>query len=224
MAVASIDLAYKRSADIGIAVIGDGESGAECAFLEMPLCIMRPELVADHLEGICRSRSITTLLIDGPQGWKSPSNGLDHSRLCERTLNTPAKTGEPEIVKPGNYAPFVKFSIDVFERLGELGWSRLMSKDQPDTSQRTVMESFPMSAWVSLGMKPLPAKSKCRHHEVNDWLVALQSRIPVSVTRAPSHDELQALVAGLAGLGMKAGLWDKLRIEGLPPVVLEGMW
>ena len=86
------------------------------------------------------------------------------------------------------------------------------------------MESFPMSAWVSLGIKPLPAKSKCRGHEVNDWLLALQLRIPVSVTRTPSHDELQALVAGLAGLGMKAGLWDKLRIEGLPPVELEGMW
>jgi hypothetical protein len=52
-----------------------------------------------------RERTVTTganladdlgaaaLLIDGPEAWKDPDNGLQHSRVCERELNTPAKTG-----------------------------------------------------------------------------------------------------------------------------------
>ena len=53
------------------------------------------------------------MLLDGLQGWKNPANGLKHSRLCERILNTPAKTGILGRVKPVNYTKFVEFSIAV---------------------------------------------------------------------------------------------------------------
>jgi hypothetical protein len=34
------------------------------------------------------------LLLDGPQGWKSPQTGIPDMRICEPVLNTPGKVGE----------------------------------------------------------------------------------------------------------------------------------
>ena len=74
---------------------------------------------------------------------------------CERKLNTPAKTGLPGSVLPKNYKPFVCFSIDVFNYLAQLGFTRL-GKIESGSSMLAV-ESFPLSARKSLGLRPLKA-------------------------------------------------------------------
>jgi len=51
-----------------------------------------------------------------------------------------------------------------------------------------------------LGQKPLVAKSRASVGHVADRLRALRKLIPISLDEQPSHDELQALIAGLAGL------------------------
>jgi hypothetical protein len=87
-----------------------------------------------------------------------------------------------------------------------------------------MIESFPMSAWVSLGLRPLPAKQKCRGTEVSTWLAALQSKSPIHISQVVTHDELQALVAGLAGLRMEPGDREDFKVVGLPPIWSEDSW
>ena len=124
MSIVSVDLAHKSYRDVGVAVLEAQLKQIRCEFHKI-LISGPPDTaqLADYLNGLCAERGATVLFIDGPQAWKAPDNGLIHARLCERALNTPAKTGLPEVVKPVNYGPFVRFSINVFGRLQERGWA-----------------------------------------------------------------------------------------------------
>src|SRR6185312_2288012 len=118
MTVVSVDLAYRDYRDFGMAVLDDGPSGATyelVLFANGSAQRPTPEHVADIAIDVCKSAGASLILLDGPQGWKDPSNGLTHSRLCERILNTPAKTGLPGNVKPANYLRFVEFAVQVFD-------------------------------------------------------------------------------------------------------------
>jgi hypothetical protein len=134
-------------------VIQAGAQRIECSFVDAAAAGLTgapdPELLAEFLVNLCEELGASVLTLDGPQGWKDPDNGLEHSRICERALHTPAKTGIPGIVKPGNYLPFVAFSIAVFDALGERGWPRY--DGNLGENGRVAVESFPMSAWRSLG-------------------------------------------------------------------------
>jgi hypothetical protein len=81
------------------------------------------------------TRGIRLIMLDGPQAWKSKSNGCAHARVSERQLNTAAKTGLPGMVKPGTYRPFAEFCLDVYEALCRRGWRRM------DTDDRSVASS-----------------------------------------------------------------------------------
>jgi hypothetical protein len=50
--------------------------------------------LASALYDFCRRENVSILLLDGPQGWKSPQAGIPDMRICERVLNTPGKVGE----------------------------------------------------------------------------------------------------------------------------------
>jgi len=54
-----------------------------------------PNILAGRLNHLCAARGIRVMVLDGPQAWKSRTNGFDHSRVSERQLNTAAKTGCP---------------------------------------------------------------------------------------------------------------------------------
>ncbi|MEW6140371.1 MAG: DUF429 domain-containing protein [Thermodesulfobacteriota bacterium] len=224
MSVLSVDLAYKSYADVGSVALSCENCTIECEFCE--LYGEDPPTPAEFVDNLCHlsdSVGARVLLLDGPQGWKHPDNGLEHSRLCERELNTPAKTGLPGNVKPANYTPFVEFSIEVYQELTQRGWH--LFDDTTDCSgQRVLMESFPMSAWRVLGIQPLPSKRKATGRDIIQRFGTLQSQFRLRTPRTPSHDELQALVSGLGGIAFELGAEHCLQSNGRCPELLDGTW
>jgi hypothetical protein len=185
------------------------------------------EVLAGRLNHLCGVRDIRVLMMDGPQAWKSRSNGLEHSRMSERQLNTATKTGLPGMVKPLSYRPFAEFCLDVYDALCRRGWRRLATRGQPSSVQdqeRVLVESYPHAAWKSLGLKPLPAKRRAKVSDLAEAFGALRALIPLSVDRPPNHDQLQAIVGGLPGLALEERNTDGARIVGAPPRREEGHW
>lgn len=222
MGVLSIDLAYKTFHDIGAAVLEAGPGDIRVSFPPFPgQGIPTPEVVAEGILALADQAGSAFVLIDGPQGWKHPDSPLPHSRVCERHLNTPAKTGLPGCVKPCNYSPFVRFSIEVFDALAAQGWRRF-DGDLADLRQTTI-ESFPLSAWRSLRIPSLPSKRRTKPEHLSHWTGILSERFNLQLEAHPSHDELQALVSGLAGLELLKGPDAKVAIEGVAPSVVGGL-
>jgi hypothetical protein len=227
MPIVSVDLAYRDYRDFGIAILDDGSAGATYELLPSTNRSNRtptPKHVADFIIKLCNGAGASLILLDGPQGWKDPSNGLTHSRRCERTLNTPAKTGLPGNVKPANYFAFVDFAVHVFDAFHVRGWKRF----DPTTwcpGHPAVVESFPLSAWRSLRLPMLPAKSKARDIDIRRHVELLVGAgLVASNGPTPTHDELQALVAGLGGLGLIASDTHRYEAVGSAPFILDGTW
>jgi hypothetical protein len=227
MPIISVDLAYRSYADIGIVLLEDGPNGVVWNALQ----IERPgreipasDVIADFLVENCLKHSSSIIVLDGPQGWKDPSNGHAHARDCERILNTPAKTGLPGSVKPANYLAFVKFSIEVFDALCARGWKRYDSTNWK-SGDPVVVESFPLSAWRSLKLPTLPAKSKAKSEGIARFLDLLVSCALVQRSDVvPTHDQLQAIVAGLAGLALLTNKLECYEVVGTAPFILEEKW
>ena len=188
------------------------------------------EILAGQLNHLCALRGIHVLMLDGPQAWKSGGNGLAHARVSERQLNTAAKTGLPGMVKPITYRNFAEFCMDVYDALCRRGWRRFEAHDQPTQSgparppQRILVESYPHAAWKSLGLKPLPAKRHARVSDLAEAYGALRTLIPFTTNRPPNHDQLQAIVGGLAGLALEENNPAAVRVVGNPPLREEGHW
>jgi uncharacterized protein DUF429 len=189
------------------------------------------EILAGRLNHLCAVRSIRVLMLDGPQAWKSCSSGLAHARVSERQLNTAAKTGLPGMVKPLTYRPFAEFCMDVYDALCRRGWGRLDTQNQPDqpwepasSQQRILVESYPHAAWKSLGLKPLPSKRRARVSDLAEAYRALRELIPFTTSQPPNHDQLQAIVGGLAGLALEENNPAAFSIVGNPPQREEGHW
>lgn len=222
MPIVSVDLAVKRYADIGVAILNCNNGIIYSHFHKISLP-GSPEvgLLTDYLCALCADNNATVLIIDGPQAWKDPDNGLEHSRICERQLNTQAKTGLPGHVKPANFTRFVKFSIDIFDALVVRGWNLFEVTTMPFTSN-IVVESYPRSAWSSLGISPLPSKKKASQIDIDERFDALKNQFRIDFSGKPNHDELQALVAGLAGISIEYGKENAVKIYGEPPKLIDG--
>jgi hypothetical protein len=183
------------------------------------------DILAGLLNHLSNVRGICVIMLDGPQAWKSRSNGLEHSRVSERQLNTAAKTGLPGMVKPVTYRPFAEFCLDVYDALCRRGWRRLGTRDQPGSPpERVLVESYPFAAWKSLGLKPLPSKRRTRISDLAEAYAALRSLIPFTTNRPPNHDQLQAIVGGLPGLALEERNTAGARIVGTPPRREDGHW
>jgi hypothetical protein len=226
--ILSVDLAQKRYADVGVCslrVAGRGIEVTPVRLAELGLSgAPAPDALAEAIGKLAEQVDARLVLVDGPQAWKDPANGLLHSRVCERRLATPAKTGLPGRCKPATYAGFVTLAVDLFDELARLGWPRLPDPSALRSPGRFALESFPTSAWRSLGLAPLPAKSKTRAGVVEARLAELHRLFPLSVSRPGglTHDELQALVAGLAGLAVEGYEACGVALAGVPPFELEG--
>jgi hypothetical protein len=184
-----------------------------------------PEMLAGRLNHLAHLRNIHTILLDGPQAWKSRNNGLEFARVSERQLNTAAKTGLPGMVKPTTYRAFAEFCLDVYDALARRGWRRLDTNSQPGSApQRLLVESYPHAAWKSLGLKPLPSKRRARISDLAEALAALRSLLSLRVDHPPNHDQLQAIVGGLPGLALDEHDANGARIFGHPPRREEGHW
>jgi len=221
MPILSIDLAYRHHRDIGIALLDGDTQCTKVRFLKAGLPgTPDPEVLAEYIANLAGDLGATLLLVDGPQGWKSPDNELPHSRVCEKRLNTPAKTGLPGNVKPAAYGPFVQFSVAFFDGLDRKGWPRL-----PGTGKTAgvAIETFPYAAWRSLDLRALPAKSKTSPSILQDRRNALLSVFPTRMDTEPNHDELQALVAGYAGLAIARREAQGFALTGEAPFLLDGV-
>jgi hypothetical protein len=182
-------------------------------------------ILAGRLNHLCNVRNIRVIMLDGPQAWKSNGNGLLHSRVSERQLNTAAKTGLPGMVKPVTYRPFAEFCLDVYDALCRRGWRRLETQSQNGTPpERVLVESYPHAAWKSLGLKPLASKRRARVSDLAEAYAALHSMIPFTTNRPPNHDQLQAIVGGLPGLALEEHNTAGARIVGNPPRREGGHW
>ena len=229
MAVVSVDLACKHYHDIGIAILRSEQQTIACEFIQTGSLglsgVPAIESLAEALDKVCFDCAARLILIDGPQAWKDPFNGIENSRLCERALSTPAKTGLPGQVKPANYRPFVTFSVDLFDQMTHLGWVRLDCRTLLDVRLYCLaLESFPSSAWTALGIPPLPAKNKACAADIEDRVLELKRRFSLQLAVEPNHDELQALVAGLAGVGLELGDARRYTAVGATPRIIEGIW
>lgn len=241
VAVLSVDLAYRRWSDLGIVVLDWAQAPSSrhlAPATRSVACQIVPsaadgleegpvdaEILAGRLNHLCTVRNIRVLLLDGPQAWKSPRNGLAHARVSERELNTAAKTGLPGIVKPATCRPFAEFCVDVWEALCRRGWRRLDTHERSaHPEDRVLVESSPYAAWKSLGLKPLRAKRRTRLSDLAEAYNALRGVVPFTTDRPPNHDQLQAIVGGLAGLALDGRDSADVRIVGRPPRREEGHW
>jgi hypothetical protein len=226
--ILSVDLATNRYRDIGVAVLTACGGSVNVEFVEAAASGLRgrPRVqdVSCWLTDLAGRHAADVIFIDGPQGWKDPSNGHVHARACERELATPGKTGLPRFVKPGSWTRMAEFSIDLFDALGDCGFLRVHSTEDLRPGRKLAIESFPTSAWRSLGLTKLPGKSRTSVSQLTSCTAALGNLVPLILARQPSHDELQAVVAGLAGLPLLGHNSIALRLIGLRPVQLEGTW
>jgi TPP-dependent pyruvate/acetoin dehydrogenase alpha subunit len=228
--VLSIDLAYRRLRDFGICLLEERKGRVVNVRFVDPDQVFNPgkepaltrpppaKECATAISAFCGRNKIRVLLLDGPQGWKDPKRKASY-RLCEKLVHTPAKTGVNGQVIPRSYTGFVEFSTQLFLHLVDLG-GLLVSHSAirpPKRGSFLVAESFPLSAWRKLRVAPLPAKKKATNVDVQERLHALQNLFGLAVPREPNHDELQALVAGLAGVAILNGDTDGYIAEGARP-------
>ena len=231
--VLSIDLACTRTRNCGVCLLETlDEKEIRARFLSPDeLGLLEPpdtSQFAAAIKSFCQRKNIFLVMIDGPQGWKDPNSGLKHSRLCERLLNAPAKTGVKGEVKPKSYTAFVSFSIGVFQQLRDLG--AVLAKSpaiEAPSKGLLAAETLPLAAWRSLGIPSLPAKKKATEAHLRDRLLELMKMFLLKVARNPSHDELQALVSGLAGTAILSEQSDGYVAIGQTPsehdgVIVEG--
>jgi Protein of unknown function (DUF429) len=181
---------------------------------------------ADVVSGIlryCEKNQINVVLLDGPQGWKDPDSELLHWRRCENELFTPAKTGVAGSVKPWPALGYVQFCIDVFSGLAERNAELVQGSPIEIPRFLLAIETFPTSAWRSLGLRPLPSRYKTERSEIEGRTGELRGKFGIATEVTPSHDELQALVAALAGLSILEGNSSGYCLAGSPPVYKNGI-
>lgn len=217
--VVSIDLAHSSYTNNGVVVLTDTDEAIWADLVEIPLS-GKPDAkqLAEYAAKLAESSGADLIFVDGPQGWRDPAEDVSELRVCERKLAAPAKTGLPLQVKPHNYTPFVRFSIEVFDALHDLGWKRLMDPAALATAEHTAVESFPLAAWRALKIPSLPAKAKASAHDIAERLGIIKSLGPLDLDGEPTHDQLQAIVAGLAGFP------DRFDIQaaGVTPRMIDG--
>lgn len=221
--ILSIDLAARRYQDIGIALLSDC-IGAVRATLVSPASLNlagAPNAgdLAHALHALATRHDVRLILIDGPQAWRADDAPNAHMRACERATRTPGKTGLPGIVKPASWTRMATYSYDLFDRLDALGWPRLGASWH---GERAAIESFPTHAWRSLGHPPLPGKRA--RLDIAPWCSWLEPHYLGASLGDVSHDELQAVIAGLAGLQMIDGGIDAVARHGEAPFRSGATW
>ena len=200
--ILSVDLASRRSSDIGVVLLERHRGSIRARRADVFGGNARPTAiaVADSLDHCARTEGVQLMILDGPQAWKSPDNGLIFARKCEADLATQGKTGLPGHCTPSTYLRFIQFSISVFDALADRGWPRLASAETGP--ENLALESFPTAAWRSLGLSPLPGKRSATAEVVRLKQTELELLFSFRVGTPLSHDEVQALVAGFAGLAV----------------------
>jgi hypothetical protein len=230
--VLSVDIAHRRYIDNGIAFLAQGSEQVQLVKTD-DLGLRDPPNPVDFaaaLDSFCDRRGVSVLLLDGPQGWREPKSQIEHMRLCERVLNTPGKTGTVGTAKPRTYLPYIRFSIELFQHLRtSYGWELLTSDWNARPWKRWLVESFPTSAWKTLGLKKLPAKAKSTRNHLVARRDDLNKTTGLKLPKILTHDELQAAVVLPVGAAIVKGEEERVILSGVDPyltkkgAVLEGL-
>jgi hypothetical protein len=221
-------LACKSSGDLGLCLLEvQRQKSPTVRFLKPAEMNLGEKPKADDyaraISSFLRREGASVLLLDGPQGWKDPESDLEY-RYCEKILSAQAKTGTPHHVKPKNFTRFVEFSISLFERLTALGGT-LVECSAPTVPAEgfLLVESYPRSAWRELDIPPLPGKKKAKPADVKKGVGALERLFSLRMSQPATHDELSALVAGLAGVAILGGNTSGYIAQGTPPKKVDGV-
>lgn len=219
----AVDLASRRYRDIGMAFLESGQAAPQFptpADLGLEDPPQAAEL-AQALDQFARSQGVSSILLDGPQGWRHPSSPIDYMRLCERVLNTPGKTGVPGTTRPGTYLNYVTFSIDVFSHLRSAGWSLLTTDWAGQRPRRWAVEIYPSVAWSLLGMDRLPSKSKAGKR-LAPWRKRLARATGYALPSKLTHDQLQAAIVLPLGTSLNERRDDLVLLAGVDSIIEDG--
>ena len=220
--VLSVDLAAKKYEDNGFAFVS--YRGRKISFPSPTDLKLEGKPLAwefaQALDQFCNKKNVTVLMIDGPQGWKSPKTKIEHMRLCERVLNTPGKTGIIGSVKPSTFLRYITFSINLFHILRvDFDWSLLSEDWFNRPKRRWIVESFPSSAWRTLGLEKLPGKSKTSPKQLKTWMNDLRMMTNYGFPEKLTHDQVQATVVLPAGQALVQRKPERIVLIGMDPIV-----
>jgi hypothetical protein len=114
------------------------------------------------------------------------------------------KTGIYPTTYPGNQRPWIEFSIEVFAKLlSKSGVELADSEDWKPNTLYGILECNPTSAWRTSSLSPLPGKSK--RPQLDSYIDAIRSAYQLPAFATTSHDDLQAVVAGLVAAAAVGG-------------------
>lgn len=220
--VLSVDLASRKYSDNGLAFLPHESLKPQFPTPSDLGLSGKPHAAdfANALNQFCEREGVTVLLLDGPQGWKSPKTDIEHMRFSERVLNTPAKTGTIGHIKPKTFLRYVAFSINLFHILRvDHGWHLLKEDWFKHRKRRWIVESFPSSAWRTLGLQSLPSKTKIKPRQLSKWKKDLSIATGFGFPRKVTHDELQAAATLPAGRAIAEGNTDGIVLSGMDPII-----
>ena len=192
---------------------------------------LTPQALAKVIHAFALREHVRALALDGPHAWRNPLTAAHEpgvGRRCEYACRTQGKTGVYPKTYPGNQFAWIDFCVQVFDALLAQPGVRMADVPVvglPPTGDATagphagdvgdvgdaravgdgyvVLECFPTSIWRASALPPLPAKRKKPDVQAHcDRLAAAYALPPVPVT---NHDDLQAIVAALAGVGALGG-------------------
>ena len=186
---------------------------------------LTPQALAEVVHVFARREHVRAVALDGPHAWRNPLTPADVpgvGRRCEYLCRTQGKTGVYPITYPGTQFAWINFCIEVFDALLAQPGVRMadvLEAGLPPTGDATggpragdaravgdgyvVLECFPTSIWRASGLPPLPAKVK--RPDVQAYYEALAAAYALPPVQVTSHDDLQAVVAALAGVAALGG-------------------
>lgn len=178
---------------------------------------LTPKSMAGAIERAVSERGIAAVSLDGPQGWREADAGTRPGvgRLCEYEAQCQGKTGEYGRTYPQTQYGWIKFCINVFGELLQLGRAELanskkvLSLETMSDGRYWLLECFPTSIWRSSGLPKLPGKNRIGQNRlaITEFAKALSHRYEAAFLNnfTGSHDDLQGIVAALPAVGLLGG-------------------
>lgn len=237
-AVLGVDLASTRWADVGTALVWcDVPAGVVTRVV--PGAIRWPahlpvsaDALADAIHDCAVREGVTAVALDGPHAWRDPARAAEGpgvGRLAEFAVRAQCKTGVYPRTFPGTQQAWTRLSIAVFDALLAREGVRLATPEDARSERSArervdargphardgylLLESFPTAIWRAAALTPLPAKS--RRPDVAAFYSRLADAFALPAADVVSHDDLQAIVAALAGVGVTGGPVEA-RAHGAP--------